>query len=95
MKSLFGSILLTLFLITTVATFNTVASQAVDPEVSTSIALEQFADPSIEVDTTRRLYQASNFTPYVNTAGCVLVGLVWLGYFKKNRKEESNEEVDA
>ena len=34
---------------------------AIGPEVSTSLALEQFKDPSVQTDTTMRLWNNGNF----------------------------------
>lgn len=76
-----------------------VASKAVQPEVATSLALEQFANPSIQTDTASRMLDSAYPT--------VAAG-VWLTYFMgslywlvpsgatkttEEEKEVKNEEV--
>ena len=73
----------TLIVLLCVWTFNSVASKAVDPEVQTTLALEQFENPTKETDTALRMYNAVDLAPYVNYGSLALVLGVWGVSYRK------------
>lgn len=84
----------TLIMMLGVWTFNSVASKAVDPEVQTSLALEQFENPTAETDTALRMYNAVDLAPYVNYGSLALVLCVWGVSYRKQIGGLWNEVVD-
>jgi len=78
-------------LVVVILSLQTVVSTVIQPEVSTSLALEQFADPSVAVDSVSRLMD--RITSRVLAGSWILLGIgsaLWLrkdllNYFK-NRK---------
>lgn len=83
MKKFIVLMLCTLVVTVGLSTYNAVASQAVNPEVTTELALEQFADPSLETDTAQRLWNRADITPWVNGGVAFLVSSVWCFAYRK------------
>lgn len=74
----------------------TLFSSGISPEVTTSLALEQFENPSMETDTTMRVYERSSFytLAYLGWAFLILT-IFWNNisnvYSKLSTSEEESE----
>jgi hypothetical protein len=83
MKKFIVLLALTLAVAIGVSMWNTAANRAVGPEVATSLALEQFADPSLETDTAQRVWNGLDVTTWVNIGAVCLVCAVWGVSYRK------------
>lgn len=77
MKKISRLILFTIVMLVGMTGVNLVVDKMLNPEVSTSLALEQFANPSVVTDTTQRVYNSDWLVP-LNVIGLALVGSVWV-----------------
>lgn len=83
MKKFIIMLAFTLAMAMGVSMWSTAASKAVGPEVTTTLALEQFADPSKETDTAQRVWNGLDVTTMVVAGSIIFVGGLWLVVYRR------------
>ncbi len=81
-KKIVTLVLVTLLILSFVSMVNTAMNKVVSPQVTTDLALEQFANPTTSTSTVSRLYD-NNLLSWFNYGSGAAIGAMWIFAFRK------------